>query len=315
MNFSQLELIQAIQEKGSISAAAEAVGFTQSAASRALSTLEDELGVTLVSRGRHGGLLTEVGLRLLPAIYDILGRADYIRQEAAAHRGLATGKLRIGSIHTMAPKLLSQFVSTFRQRYPGIETVMLEGSESDIMLMLQQNVIDVGLIGHAGDSANSVPIALDELKIVVSAQHRLAKQTDLNVFDLEGEAFVMPKFGCGSIIRKLFDQAQLPLNISLELSDGHSVLTMVREGLGITMLPHMSLPESMTGLRALSFDPPRYRELRAVVNNLKTVSPATNAFLDIIRNYTQCTTENEDTNALVQNESIEAGSILEQLRA
>ncbi len=290
MNFSQLELLQAIHEKGSITAAAEAVGFTQSAASRALSTLEDELGVTLVHRHRHGVALTEVGERLLPAIYEILSGAEVIRQEAAAHRGLATGKLRIGSIHTMAPKLLSQFVSTFRQRYPGIETVVLEGNESDILSMLHQGVIDVGLVAHNGDSSNSVPIAQDEMQLVVAATHPLAERDCVTIHDFAQEPFVMSKFGCASVIRDLFAESQHPLNVALEISDGHSVLTMVKEGLGVTLLPQMSLPDSMTGLHALSFDPPRYRELRAIVSNLRTVSPATQAFLKIIRDCTTCDT-------------------------
>jgi molybdate transport repressor ModE-like protein len=295
MNFSQLQLIQAIHEKGSISAAADAVGFTQSAASRALATLEDELGVMLVNRNRHGGLLTEVGARLLPAIYDILGRAEYIRQEAAAHRGLATGKLRIGSIHTMAPKLLSQFVGTFRQRYPGIETVMMEGTESDIMSMLQQGVIDVGLVSHSGDTTNSVTIARDEMQLITSDHHALAKRSSVTIDDFAQEPFIMSKFGCSGIIRQMFEAADLPLNVALELSDGHSVLTMVKEGLGVTMLPAMSLPDEMNGIHALSFNPPRYRELRAIVNNTKTISPAAQAFLQIIHDSTSCEVDADPT--------------------
>ncbi len=293
MNFSQLELIQAIHEKGSITAAADAVGFTQSAASRALSTLEDELGVTLVHRHRQGVTLTEAGERLLPAIYEILSGAEYIRQEAAAHRGLATGKLRIGSIHTMAPKLLSQFVATFRQRYPGIETVVVEGVESDILSMLQQGVIDVGLVAHSGDTSNSVPIAQDEMQLVVAASHPLAERDSVNIHDFAQEPFVMSKFGCAGVIRDLFAETDHALNVALEITDGHSVLTMVKEGLGVTLLPEMSLPDSMSGLHALSFDPPRYRELRAMVSNLRAVSPATQAFLEIIRDCTTCQTVSE----------------------
>ncbi len=286
MNFSQLELIRAIQEKGSISAAADTVGFTQSAASRALSTLEDELGVTLVNRTRNGGVLTEIGKHLLPHIYEILTHAEYIRQDAAARRGLSVGKLRIGSIPSMSARLLSQLLGAFRYRYPGVETVVFEGNEAEILTWIQQGIVDIGLVAYVEEDGNVVPIARDELKIVVSENHSLADRTSIQISDLANEPFVMSRFGCVPLIHSLFQEAHIPLNLQFELSDVNTVLAMVQEGLGVTMIPQLSLPEHLSTLRALSLNPPQYRYLRAVCNNIKSASPATCVFIELARGFT-----------------------------
>jgi molybdate transport repressor ModE-like protein len=284
MNLSQLELIRAIHEKGSISSAAETVGFTQSAASRALAALEAELGVTLVKRTRSGGVLTEVGVHLLPHIYEILANAEYIRQDTAARRGLALGKLRVGSIPSMSARLLSQLIGTFRHRYPGIETIVFEGIEPEIVAWLQQGIIDVALVAHHScqpeDSA-VFPITQDELQIIVSKNHRLASRAAVQINDLENESFIMPRSGCTNLIRHVFQEAGEPLKLQLELSDVNTVLAMVKEGLGVTLIPAMSLPDDLPDLHILHMDPPVYRQLSAIVGSIQSASPAARAFIDL----------------------------------
>ncbi|HVU14703.1 MAG TPA: LysR family transcriptional regulator [Phototrophicaceae bacterium] len=284
MNFSQLELIRAIHEKGSISTAAETVGLTQSAASRALSSLEDELEVTLVNRTHSGGVLTESGKHLLPHIYEILAHAEYIRQDTAARRGLAVGKLRIGSVPSMSARLLSQLIAVYHHRYPGIETVVFEGHEAEIATWLQQGIVDVGLISHAAPSDNVFTIARDELKIVVPTTHRLARGSSVPIRELANEPFVMSKTGCLRLLQALFQEEGQPFLLQYELSDVNTVLEMVKEGLGISMIPAMSLPDDLDKLHPLSFSPPIYRYLHIAVNNLATASPAARAFIDIATN-------------------------------
>jgi DNA-binding transcriptional LysR family regulator len=226
-------------------------------------------------------MLTELGANLLPHIYEILGRVEYIRQETAAQRGLAVGKLRIGSIPSMSARLLTHLVSTYQHRYPGIEVVVFEGTEPEIMTMLQRGIVDVGLMAHADESLTAVQIARDEVQLVVSEKHPLAGRNSITIPELAGEPFIMSRLGCGGFIRHQFDEQDVPVKVALEISDGNTVLAMVREGLGVTAMPKMSLPEPLIHLHALSFDPPQYRNLKAAVNSGRTVSPATRAFIEL----------------------------------
>lgn len=292
MNFSQLELIRAIQEKGSISAAADLVGLTQSAASRALSTLEDELGVTLIDRTRSGAVLTEIGAYLLPHVYEILARAELIRQETAARRGLSVGKLRIGSVPSISSRLFTQLVGTFQHRYPGIETVVFEGHETEIQSWLGQGIVDVGLLAHPSPESVVVPIAQDEMKVLVARNHPFRERHRVRVRDLGDEPFVMSKSNCTPFMYRLFEEAGVPFNLRLELSDVNTVLAMVKEGFGITVAPDIGVPELLAGLHVLGFDPPIYRHLYAAASNTRAASPAASAFLELARDLTRCA---EDT--------------------
>jgi DNA-binding transcriptional LysR family regulator len=181
----------------------------------------------------------------------------------------------------MSARLLTQLLGTFRHRFPGIETVVFEGSDAEIVSWLDQGIVDAGLISHHQEDRQSFLIVPDELLIVVSGDHRLARQSSVQVSDMVDEPFVMPKSGCVNIIRHLFQDAHKGLNLQLELSDINTVLAMVKEGLGITLIPNLSLPDDLSGLHTLHLEPPVYRQLSAIVNSAKAMSPATRAFIEL----------------------------------
>src|SRR5712691_10765452 len=122
MNFSQLQCFVAIADTGSFTEAAYSIDLTQSAVSHALSSLERELGVTLLERNHTGVVaLTSVGQKLLPHVRALLAQAETIRQEAKAARGLAKVKLRLGSIPPVSPRLFAGVLTHFQQQYPDID--------------------------------------------------------------------------------------------------------------------------------------------------------------------------------------------------
>src|SRR5258708_26219680 len=122
MNLSQRQGFVAVAEPGSFTEAAYTVDLTQSAVSRALAALENELGVMLLERNRTGVVaLTSVGQKIMPHVRSILASASAIEQEAKAVHGLAMGKLRLGSIESMiSPHLLSSVVTCFHAAYTVI---------------------------------------------------------------------------------------------------------------------------------------------------------------------------------------------------
>src|SRR5215472_15843937 len=174
MNFSQLQSFVAVADTGSFTEAAYSIDLTQSAVSHALSALEHELGVTLLERNHTGVVaLTHVGQKIIPHVRALLAQAETIQQEAQAARGLTRGRLRLGSIPSISPRLLAGVLTHFQQQYPDIEVVLFEGTFQEVQEWIGTDMIDVGFVHHSAKEMESTHLATDEMQVFVSQRHRL----------------------------------------------------------------------------------------------------------------------------------------------
>jgi DNA-binding transcriptional LysR family regulator len=285
MNFSQLQAFVAVVKTGSFTAAAEQANLTQSAISHALNNLEAELGVTLFTRGRQGISLTEAGQALLPNISEILAQSEAIRQKAAALRGIAAGKLRIGSFPSISPHLLAGLLQNFQHRYPGIEVVVLEGLEPEVNTWVGTGLVDLGFATLPVANLESVVLVRDELLILTTPDCSLARRTEIAATDLVNEPFILSKAGCDPLILSVFQIANVKPRVQYEVSDVGTILRMVREGLGTTMLPRLNLPEDQSDLHVMKLLPPAYRELGLIFRSASSLSPAAKAFIEQARQW------------------------------
>ena len=114
-------------EMGSLKAAAEALGCTQSAVSHMIASLEKELGFRLLRRARSGVKLTDEGERLLPFVRALLSADEQLRQSAASIRGLDQGTVRIGAFTSVAVHWLPPVLKEFQRDYPNVEFKLLNG--------------------------------------------------------------------------------------------------------------------------------------------------------------------------------------------
>ncbi len=275
MNLGQLEVLVAIVDTGSLTEAAEAVGLTQSAVSYSLSKLEAELGVTLLERGRQGVTVTRIGEDILQHAGSILIQVEIIRQKTSRERGLAVGKLRFGCVPHTA-RLLTGIIRDFQHQYPDIEIVLFEGNPQELVDWLATQVIDIGTVLNPEDYATAVQLAQDEVKVVVSQAHRLATQAAVSVDALANEPLIGPKAEYWTFSNLLGAHMQLLPRLRYEVSAHNTIMAMVRENMGISMMPDKLVDADTEGLVKLSFDP----QLVINVYLAATVqSPAIDAFL------------------------------------
>ncbi|MFL5807275.1 MAG: LysR family transcriptional regulator [Roseiflexaceae bacterium] len=270
MTLVQLQVFVAVVESGSFTAAAERLGMTQSATSHALAGLEAALGVRLLERHRQGVTPTMVGGDVLAHARAMLAESEHIRQLAAATRGLAAGRLRIGSFHSVSARLLPGIFRAFQQRYQGIEVVLFEGTDQEVSEWIQTRIVDVGFVTGPAAGFETTEIAQDELYVIVAGEHRLARAAHVHVAQLVAEPFILSKAGCEPLIRDIYRQADVAFHARYEISDVATILAMVQEGLGASIIPELSIPEGMPGIVALRLEPPVYRHL-----SLATLSGAT----------------------------------------
>jgi DNA-binding transcriptional LysR family regulator len=276
MNLSQLEVLVAIVDTGNLTEGAEDVGLTQSAVSYSLSRLEAELGVTLLERGRQGVTVTRIGEEVLQHARSILTQVDIIRQKAARERGLSVGKLRFGCVPTVPPRLLTGILRDFQQKYPDIQIVLFDGTPRELMEWLTEGVIDIGTVVAPDSYALAVPFATSEIKLIVSPDHRFAKQAVVPMDSLANETFIGPKADYG-VLNTSPGLARIPLpRFRHEVSTQTTIFAMVRENMGISFMPEMLIDPEISGIAALSLAPQVLMNVYLATN---TQSPAAEAFL------------------------------------
>ncbi|MEO1146221.1 MAG: LysR family transcriptional regulator [Cyanobacteria bacterium J06638_22] len=283
MTLAQVQAFVTVAEANSFTVASEQLGMTQSAVSHAVAALEKELQVSLLKRDRNGISLTDIGQRVLNYGKDMLTSAEQIRQETSAAVGLQTGKVRLGSFPSVTARFLPKLLRQFRQRYPGIEVVLFEGTDDEVKEWIHARTVDIGAVTLPIDDLDTVSIAQDEFLAVVASDHRLAEHSEIYIRELSDEPFIMSKAGCQPLIKSMFKKAKIVPQIQFEVIDLGTIFVMVRQGMGITIVPEMALPEDCSGLHVLSLKPKHFRDLAFATPSLKFVTPAVAEFLDEVR--------------------------------
>src|SRR5947209_10231261 len=151
LHVGRLKVLTEVVERGSFSAAAEALSYTQSAVSQAIARLEAEAGAPLVVRDRAGVRPTAAGATLVEHAETILAQIEPAQADLDALLGLRAGRLRMASFPSAGATLMPRAIATFRARHPDIELSLAEGEPEDIAPRLRAGEFDLALLFHFGE--------------------------------------------------------------------------------------------------------------------------------------------------------------------
>jgi DNA-binding transcriptional LysR family regulator len=294
MNFSQLQSFVALADTGSFTEAAYTIDLTQSTVSHALAALENELGVTLIERNRKGVVaLTDIGQKIIPHVRTLLAQIETIEQEAKAAHGKASGKLRLASmLSVVPPDLLAHVLTCFRTSYPDVEVVLFEGSTLEVSGWVEKSIVDVGFVLFPAQGIDVTPVTTDELCALVPVGHRLYTKAAITPKDLQEEEWIMDKNPCAfQFIEVAAGPSRIKPHIRYQASDSATVLAMIREGLGITLMPRMMLPKKLEGIVALPLDPPYQLQIGLAVRSQAMASPTAQLFIQTVSEWIQKSAE------------------------
>jgi DNA-binding transcriptional LysR family regulator len=278
MNLAQLRAFVAVAHEGSFTTAAATLGLTQSGVSHAVASLERELDLALLSRARDGVTLTTHGERVLVHAREALRRVDRITEDAAAAAGQHRGRLRLAGIPSACP-LLAPLIAAFGHRFPDVHVVLLEGSDGEVAGWLRDRVTDIGVQVATG-KADGLPLAEDCMLAVLDRDHPLATQTTLTLAELTDDPFLLSDGGCEPLLQRMYHAAGLTLQPKLRVRDMTTLLALVREQVGITVVPELSLTDRR-GLTAIPVTPLTYRRLILTPADPRDIGPAARAFLEL----------------------------------
>src|ERR1700722_87746 len=146
LSAARLKVLKEVAYRGSISATAEALSYTQSAISQQIATLEAETGMTLLERHPRGVSLTAAGQMLVGHAEGILAGLEAAEAALSEIAGLRGGRLRVASFPTAGATLMPQAIATFRSSYPGVELTLTEGGPEQIAPRLRAGELDLALL-------------------------------------------------------------------------------------------------------------------------------------------------------------------------
>ncbi|TQR33371.1 LysR family transcriptional regulator [Brevibacillus brevis] len=275
MTLTQLQVFVAAAKAGSFTRAAEEIGFTQSAVSQMIQSLEKELGVSLFQRSRSGITPTSIGERMLSHARDILNITSCMTEEANVARGISSGTLRIASIPSVASRFLPGLLGSFRKRFPAVDILLLEGDSDEISNWLHNSVVDIAFTVMPDKEMQTLPLLQDEMMVILPDTHPLKDSQTLRFSEIAERCFIMPKDGC---IRKMLQENHITPTVTFEVREVYTILTMVQEYIGVTIMPELYMPPVIPKVVAIPLSPPITREVVLAVRNWQSISPLTAEF-------------------------------------
>ena len=249
MNFEQLSYVKKIYETESIIFAAEAMHISQSAMSQSIANLEKELGYKLFNRSRKGTLPTQNGKHLIPYIIEILEAQHNLLDEVDAMKTNINGSLTIATIPTLFNKVVPKALSKFNKDYPHINVEIFESDKEEITRLVQNNEVDIGLIGIRDNESIDDGLQLYSLnrssgfKLILPKKSKLALKEEVNLEEIQQYPFVLYDRSFYQNNLKAFEEENGPLKIVFRTNNPSVLIRTVSEGLGISIVSTLTIED------------------------------------------------------------------------
>nr|WP_154983144.1 selenium metabolism-associated LysR family transcriptional regulator [Paenibacillus xylanexedens] len=252
MNFHQLHIFYTVAEKGSFSAAAQALHMTQPAVTMQIQSLEDYFGTKLLHRSTKKIELSEAGRTLLPHAKRSVELVRQTDEAMSAFTQKLQGRLQLGASLTIGEYVLPRMLGPFAKQYPDISIVMKVMNTTQIMDEILKHQLNFGLIEAPVNHPDMIvePVMQDELKLIVPAGHDLAGRGKVNLEEVMNYPFVLREEGSGTrqvmegqLQKKKIDPSDM--NVVMELGSTGAVKSAVEAGVGITMLSPSSVQHEL----------------------------------------------------------------------
>ena len=249
--FKQLKYLCAVAEFRHFSRAAEACHVTQSTLSSGIQELESQLGVTIFERNKRNVLITPIGEKLLAQARILLGNAEDLVALAQSSQELLSGEVRLGVIPTIGPFLLPQMLADLRCAYDQLKLFLKEGLSAELFLKLQQGELDLILIAlpYPLPEMHVEQLFNDEFVLLLPPQHPLQKHKQVTQHNLQGEKLLLLEEG-HCLRDHALEACKLEpsqMDLVYQGTSLHTLVQMVANGLGITLLPDLAVKANILG--------------------------------------------------------------------
>ena len=283
MDTAKVRALLASADFGSISKAAETLGYKQSGVTHMMRSLEEEAGFPLLLRGNRGVKFTAEGERLAPLFRELLQASDRLEQEMALTRGVERGSVKIGTYSSISLHWMPKILEAFQERYPNIEVELLEGNGEEIEEWLSSGRIDIGYTSlRTASNFDTVKITDDPMFAVLPKNHPRAHDETFPITAFKGEPFLVYVSNTKPEVdlAQAMEMAEVGEKYKFSSNFDMTILAMVEHNLGITIMPRLILEGSHADVAAIPISPPISRSLGMAVRSMDGASPAMRRFMD-----------------------------------
>lgn len=288
MSITKYKALLKVIECGSITKAAEYLGYTQPGISHMILSLEKENGFPLLIRNKDHVAPTENATLLLPFYQQIVSQHEYANETINKINGVSMGTIRIGAYNSLLIHWVPKIIKHFANRHPLVSISVVEYSYVDLCRQLTNNYIDMAfMVDDVPEGFDFIPLLEDEIKVILPKGHPLCKMEKVSVSAIEQYNFLMPAAGFDDHMKIVLEDEPFQPNGIHHVGSDNALISMVSEGLGITVLPEMLIENACKEVVSKSFYHNKYRTMGIAIRSAKNTSPAVKEFLSIANEITK----------------------------
>ncbi len=287
MQINQINAFLVVAELESFSRAAERLHITQPAVSKRIRQLENNIRVELFDRIGKRSILTPNGKAFKPHAERILQELRSYRSSLSQQQLTPSGSLSFATSHHIGLHRLPQVLRTFKIRYPRVDLDLHFMDSEDACAAIANNELELAIVTLPEDTDDKLEceaIWIDDLVVVMAADHELAALQEIDPAQLLQYAAILPSLGTFTrkIINNLFAASKDQLDIILETNYLETIKVMVSTNLGWSILPQNMVDSSLTSHHLSGLD--AHRPLGIVTRKNRTLSLSSSAMLELLRN-------------------------------
>jgi DNA-binding transcriptional LysR family regulator len=262
-----LRVVREVARRGSFSAAAERLGYTQSAVSRQVALMERAAGRGLFERHARGVRLTDAGAVVVGRAEAVLGELEAARQELDDLGARPPGRLRVGAFSTALGALVPRAIAVFLLQQPQTEVLLREGTSDRLLARVADGRLDLAVVtppAVPSDGVDLITLLEDPLLVSVGRDHRLASRTSVPADELHEERWVAASTEARSTLLGAWTGSGWEPDIAYLARDWTAKLGLVAAGLGVTVVPGLALPSLPGTVAVVRIDHPAAKRTTAI---------------------------------------------------
>lgn len=274
-----------IVETGGFTKAADELGYTQSAISQMVQSLEEELDTVLFVRSKKGVALTPDGTELLPYIKNIYHAHRELMEKRREMEGIQNATIRIGTFASVSCHWLPGLIKAFKEKHPMVSFELYQGDYTAIEQLVKDGSVDFGFINPLAvedPELKTVPLKKDPMLAVLPLTHPLSKKEKIPLEELAAEPFILLEEGSLNEPMESFRRHGIKPNIQYIVHDDYTIMAMIEKGLGVGILSELILNRVDYKNAVKDTDPPLARTIGLVFKDKKILPIASRQFLDFL---------------------------------
>lgn len=287
LKLSQLQVLIAVADWGSFSEAALQLQMSQSAVSYAIASLEEDLGVLLLSRGRYGAHLTPIGEQIVDRARQIAYLMTDIAKQANLAKGLHGGQVRISAFRSAATHILPSAIAQFCYRYPEVAVSIAEYDDRlDVENDLRKGRADLGITYLPTSSEFETGDLMQDEFVVLFPPSFAANSSKICWQDLTAYPLIMAPDGdgCDAMVYAHCSNHGTSLQATYHVRSDATIVNMVAQGIGAAISPRLAAEPIPVGVQVFSLPVPLFRIISTAVLKDALLTPAVFVLLDLLKN-------------------------------